>query len=208
MSYKNKARMNSTHSQAASASAAVARIGASRMRGFTLIEMLMTMAIAAILLTIGIPSFRYVTNSNRIAGELNGLLGDLQFARAEAIKEGRTVTVCVSSDGANCANSTTWQSGWIVFSDPANLGGGGAGGETILRVQAPFSGSDTFNASNDVSFVTFNREGYATGMANGTLIELHDSTNTSAWTRCLLINLSGQTTSQQYGVTNNGVTCT
>lgn len=115
MSYKNKARMNSTHSQAAGASAAVARIGASRMRGFTLIEMLMTMAIAAILLTIGIPSFRYVTNSNRIAGELNGLLGDLQFARAEAIKEGRTVTVCVSSDGANCANSTTWQSGWIVF---------------------------------------------------------------------------------------------
>lgn len=44
-------------------------------RGFTLLEMLMTMAIAAIVLTIGIPSFRYVTNSNRIAGELNGLLG-------------------------------------------------------------------------------------------------------------------------------------
>ncbi|MGO9426711.1 MAG: Tfp pilus assembly protein FimT/FimU, partial [Steroidobacteraceae bacterium] len=62
--------------------------------GFTMIEMLMTMAIAIIVLTIGVPSFRYVTNSNRIAGELNGLLGDLQFARAEAIKEGTNVTVC------------------------------------------------------------------------------------------------------------------
>jgi type IV fimbrial biogenesis protein FimT len=204
----NKAHMNSRHTRTLDTAAADARIRVARGSGFTLIEMLMTMAIAAILLTIGIPSFRYVTNSNRVAGELNGLLGDLQFARAEAIKEGRTVTVCVSSDGANCANLTTWQSGWIVFSDPANLGGAGAGGETILRVQAPFSSSDTFNASNDVSVVTFNREGYAIGMANGTLIELHDSTNTSAWTRCLLINLSGQMTSQQYGVTTNGVTCT
>src|SRR5208283_6012427 len=81
-----------------------------RAAGFTMVEMLMTMAIAIIVLTIGVPSFRYVTNSNRIASELNGLLGDLQFARAEAIKEGTNVTVCVSSDGANCANSTTWQS--------------------------------------------------------------------------------------------------
>jgi type IV fimbrial biogenesis protein FimT len=210
MSYMNNTSSyrETTHAQTARASDAVAGIHAARAPGFTLIEMLMTMAIAAILLTIGIPSFRYVTNSNRIAGELNGLLGDLQFARAEAIKEGRNVTVCVSSDAANCANSTTWQSGWIVFSDPANLGAAGAGGETILRVQASFSSSDTFNASNNVSAITFNREGYAIGMANGTLISLHESTNTSAWTRCLLINLSGQMTSQQYGVTTNGVTCT
>ena len=109
-----------------------------------------------------------MTNSNRIAGELNGLLGDLQFARAEAIKEGRTVTVCVSTDGANCANSTTWQSGWIVFSDPTNVGVVDVG-ETILRVQATFSSSDTFIASNNVAAITFNREGYAIGMANGTL---------------------------------------
>jgi type IV fimbrial biogenesis protein FimT len=199
--------MHSRHSKNPDPSDAVARIHGGRARGFTLIEMLMTIAIAAILLTIGIPSFRYVTNANRIAGELNGLLGDLQFARAEAIKEGRTVTVCVSNDGANCANSTTWQSGWIVFSDPTNVGVVDAG-ETILRVQAVFSGSDTFNASNNVSAITFNREGYAIGMANGTLLSLHDSTNTSAWTRCLLVNLSGQMTSQQYGVTTNGVTCT
>jgi type IV fimbrial biogenesis protein FimT len=198
--------MHSRHTQTAGADD-VARIHGAQARGFTLIEMLMTMAIAAILLTIGIPSFRYVTNSNRIAGELNGLLGDLQFARAEAIKEGRTVTVCVSNDGANCANSTTWQSGWIVFSDPTNVGVVDAG-ETLLRVQTTFSSSDTFNASNNVSAITFNREGYAIGMANGTLLSLHDSTNTSAWTRCLLINLSGQMTSQLYGITTNGVTCT
>ena len=174
--------------------------------GFTLLELLITMSLAAILLTIAVPSFRYVSNSNRIAGEVNGLLGDLQFARAEAIKEGRTVTVCVSNDGQSCANSTSWQGGWIVFSDPTNVGVVDPG-ETILRWQKTFSSSDTFVASNNVSAITFNREGYAIGIANGSLLELHDSTNTSAWTRCLSVNLSGEMTTELYGVTNNGVTC-
>jgi type IV fimbrial biogenesis protein FimT len=183
------------------------RINTRRALGFTMIEMLMTIAIAAILMGLAIPSFRYVTNSNRIAGELNGLLGDLQLARAEAIKEGRTVTVCQSNDGATCTNSTGWQGGWIVFSDPINVGAYDAG-EIYIRKQKPFSGTDTFLASNNVTVISFNREGYAVGMANGTLLTLHDSTNTSAWTRCLSINLSGQMTSELQGITTNGVTCT
>ena len=178
-----------------------------RAPGYTMIEMLMTMAIAAILLSLAIPSFRYVTNSNRIASELNGLLGDLQLARAEAIKEGRTVTVCQSSDGATCTNSTSWQGGWIVFSDPTNVGVYDAG-EVYIRKQKPFSGTDTFLASNNVAVISFNREGYAVGMANGTLVTLHDSTNNSAWTRCLSINLSGQMTSELQGTITNGVPCT
>jgi type IV fimbrial biogenesis protein FimT len=183
------------------------RMNFGRALGYTMIEMLMTMAIAAILLSLAIPSFRYVTNSNRIASELNGLLGDLQLARAEAIKEGRTVTVCQSTDGATCTNSTSWQGGWIVFSDPTNVGVYDAG-EIYIRKQKPFSGTDTFIASNNVAVITFNREGYAVGMANGTLVTLHDSTNNSAWTRCLSINLSGQMTSELQGTIVNGATCT
>jgi len=178
------------------------RMNIGRMLGFTMTEMLMTIAIAAILTSLAIPSFRYVTNANRIASELNGLLGDLQLARAEAIKEGRTVTVCQSTDGATCTNSTSWQGGWIVFSDPTNVGVYDAG-ETYFRIQKPFTGTDTFIASNNVTAITFNREGYAVGMANGTLLTLHDSTNTSAWTRCLSINLSGQMTSEL----QDGVAC-
>jgi type IV fimbrial biogenesis protein FimT len=182
------------------------RMTLKRLSGFTLIEVLVAVTVVAILLTIGIPSFRYVTNSNRIAAEINGLLGDMQYARAEAIKEGQPVTVCVSSTGTSCANANTWQSGWIVFSDVNGNAVVGAG-DTVLRVQKTFASTDTFVATNNVGAVTFNREGYANGIANGTLIALHDHTNTHNWTRCLSINLAGMMLSQTYGVTANGVTC-
>src|SRR3974390_491891 len=91
------------------------------MKGFSLIELLTVVGVAAILLTIAAPSYRYITNSYRVSGEVNGLLGDLEFARVEAIKEGLTVPACVSSDGASCdTGSTTWQEGWIVFQDGNN----------------------------------------------------------------------------------------
>jgi len=50
-----------------------------------------------------------------------------------------------------------------------------------------------------VGAVTFNREGYANGIANGTLIKLHDINNTTNWIRCLSINLSGMMLTQTYG---------
>ncbi len=178
-----------------------------RLSGFTLVETIIAMAVVSVLLAIGIPSFRYVTNSNRIAAEINGLLGDMQYARSEAVKEGQPVTVCVSSDGATCTGPNTWQSGWIVFSDANGNAAFDAGTDVLLRIQKPFSGTDTFVATNAVAAVTFNREGYANGIANGTLMELHDSTNNTNWTRCLSVNLVGMIVSQTYGTTTNGVTC-
>jgi type IV fimbrial biogenesis protein FimT len=155
-----------------------------RQSGFTMVEMIMTVAVGAILLTVGIPSFRYITNSNRIAAEINGLLGDLQFARSEAIKEGVSVSVCISSNGTACTGGTTntWQNGWIVISSAATTG--------VLRVQAPFSSTDTFVGTNSLGTVTFNRDGYANGIAAGTMIALHDITRNQNWTRCLAISLS------------------
>jgi type IV fimbrial biogenesis protein FimT len=176
--------------------------------GFTLLELMITIALASILLTIAIPSFRYVTNANRISGEVNGLLGDLQFARAEAIKEGRYVTVCISSDGNTCISTGAWQDGWIVFSDPTDVGVHD-NGETVYRQQTPFTSTDTFIATPapGVSVITFNREGYAVGVPNGTLLELHDATNTSAWTRCLDVNMSGDMETGLYNANLNGTTC-
>ncbi len=178
-------------------------IGASRARGFSLLELIMTMSVAAILLTIAVPSFRYVTNSNRVASEVNGLLGDLEFARAEAIKEGVNVTVCASADQQTCSSSTDWQTGWIVFADsnppthvvPVNT--------TPLRIQTKFSSSDTFEATNNLTWVTFNRNGYAQGVVpTTTLIELQTNPVTNAWTRCLTISFTGVVATELQGTGN------
>jgi type IV fimbrial biogenesis protein FimT len=172
--------------------------------GITLIELMAVIAIVAILLTIGVPSFKYISNSYRVSGEANGLLGDLQFARVEAIREGQTVTVCVSSDGANCSGTSTWQSGWIVFSDP-NGNQTVDPGETVLRIQAPFTSTDTFTPSAVLEAVTFNREGFAQNMPGaGVTLVLHDATANSTWTRCLTMTIIGQMTVQN---SYNSATC-
>jgi type IV fimbrial biogenesis protein FimT len=174
-----------------------------------MLELVIVMSLGAILMALAIPSYRYITNGNRIAAEVNGLLGDMQYARAEAIKEGQTVTVCVSSNGTSClgATATTWHNGWIVFSDVNGDHVVANGVDAILRVQPAFTSTDTFTSSNAAGYVTFNREGFATGIANGTLITLHATPASTASTRCLAVTLVGLMTVQTYNQVNNGVTC-
>jgi type IV fimbrial biogenesis protein FimT len=178
-----------------------------RQTGFTVTELMVVVAIVAILLGIGVPSFRYITNSYRMSAEVNGLLGDLQYARAEAIKEGQTVTTCVSTSGTACTGGTAWASGWIVFSDPNANATVGAGG--VLRVQGTFTSQfpDTFNATNNVTAITYNREGFARTAAGfvTTTITLQDSTNNGAWRRCLVIAAATPLSTQTH--TMNPGTC-
>lgn len=159
------------------------------------------MAIVGILLAVGVPSYRYVTTANRISGEVNGLVADMQYARAEAIKEGQTVSVCASSNGTTCSGATAWANGWIVF--PGT--GQPASASTVLHVQGQFYRSDTFNAADGAtSAVQFNREGFALGLPGGVTFLLHDPTGSSNYTRCLQVSVVGALST----VTYNGTTCT
>jgi type IV fimbrial biogenesis protein FimT len=167
-----------------------------RMSGVTLVELMMTLSLVGILMAIGVPSYKYVTNANRLSAEVNGLLGDMQFARAEAIKEGQTVVICSSTDRATCSGNTSWKTGWIVFSDVNNNKSVDAG-DTIWRVQNGFNSNDTFVADNNTAAVSFNREGFAPG-ANAVTITLKDSTANQKWTRCLKINIVGMLTTTRY----------
>ena len=169
--------------------------------GFTMLELVVVISIVAILMVIGVPSFRYVTTANRVAAEVNGLIGDLQYARAEAIKEGQTVVACVSANGTTCSNSNAWQNGWIVCSDPLNDGACDAG-QPIFRVQNPFTSTDTFTASGNTGAVTFNREGFAIGLPGIVTIALHNASNVTSYTRCLAISAVGTLAVQTAGVGN------
>ena len=173
--------------------------------GFTLTEMVIAMSIVAILMTIGVPSFKYVTTSNRISTEVNGLLGDMQFARSEAIKEGLPVTVCASVSGTQCDGGNNWHAGWIVFLDSINTNQSVDNGEQVIRIQTAFAPGDTFEPAGPAfGAITFNREGYGTHTQNAATItlELHDSTANTAWTRCLAITPVGMLTTQRAGTGN------
>jgi type IV fimbrial biogenesis protein FimT len=84
--------------------------------GFTLIELLVTVAVLIVLLLVGVPEFRRMTENNRQVAAINTIVGDLNLARTEAVKQGRVVTLCGSTDGATC-NTANWENGWIVFTD-------------------------------------------------------------------------------------------
>jgi type IV fimbrial biogenesis protein FimT len=174
-----------------------------RQKGFTLTEMLIVSAIVAILLGIAIPSYKYISTSYRMSAEVNGLLGDLQFARGEALKEGNGVTACVSTNGAACTGGSNWNLGWIVFSDP-NSNAVVDAGERVLKVQSAFTGvfPDVFSASGGVTSVTFNREGFATTV-NGflaTTLTLQESTLNGAYTRCLQVTSIGMMTTLTHAI--------
>lgn len=179
-----------------------------RMSGFTMTELVIVMMIVAILAAIGIPSFKYVTTSNRMSSEVNLLLGDMQFARSEAIKEGQTVTVCSSPDPTalspqctGAAGGAVWNTGWIVFLDTNNNQSVDPG-EAVLRVQPAFTGTDTFSEpSGKFWAAAFNRAGYApTGVPTTLVVELHDSTDNTQWTRCLAVTPIGSSTTERYGM--------
>jgi type IV fimbrial biogenesis protein FimT len=163
-----------------------------RQRGFTLTEMMVVIAIVAILMSIGVPSYKYISNSYRMAGEINGLLGDAQFARSEAIKEGQQIVLCTSTTNATCAGVTTWQVGWIVCVDVNNDGNCDAG-DPVLRSQAQFANTDTLvsDVASGTKTIVFDREGFAVGFPALAILTLHDATANTAWTRCLEIQTVG-----------------
>ncbi|MCQ4309776.1 GspH/FimT family pseudopilin [Pseudomonas stutzeri] len=83
-------------------------------RGFTLIELMVTIAVLAIVIVIAAPSFTSVLQSNRTTALHHEILGALQLARSEAVKRRTEVIVCRSDDREDCANGADWTVGWIV----------------------------------------------------------------------------------------------
>lgn len=87
-------------------------------RGFTLVEMMITLAIAAISITLAVPGFQSMIERNRVAASINNFVSHLHHARAEAIKIGEWVMLCPSNNGASCISDyTQWGRGYIEFVD-------------------------------------------------------------------------------------------
>jgi len=131
-------------------------------RGFTLIELMVTLAVAAILLTVGVPSMRDLIRNNRLAGATNTFVSSLNVVRSEAVKQGRNATLCVSSDTANaaptCTGETNWRLGWVAWVDSDADGALDSPGE-ILRIVEPLPTTLTVTLSTAVNNLRIDSQG-------------------------------------------------
>lgn len=91
-----------------------------RTSGFTLIELMVTIAVLAVLTTIAFPSFQSSMRSNRVATASNQMSALVSFARSEAIRSKSLVQLCTSTDGSSCGGD--WNDGWLVWVDRNNSG--------------------------------------------------------------------------------------
>lgn len=147
-------------------------------QGFTLIEVLITVAIASILLSIAAPNFSTLIKNTRMTSAANEFAGALYLSRSEAIKRGTTVTLCKSANGSACTTANNWEQGWIVFED-ANNNAVVDSGETIIRInEGEETGSSVTmvgNSTNVSSRITYLPTGRITNFGiGGTTINLCD----------------------------------
>jgi type IV fimbrial biogenesis protein FimT len=126
-----------------------------RSRGFTLMELMMVLAIAGVILAVGAPSFTEFRRNNRLVAVANDMLGTVQVARTEAIKRQVPVSMCPSANpGAAAASCSTTQAfrGWIAFVD-TNGDCVHDTGEVVVRVGATIDATVTSKANgNCISF--------------------------------------------------------
>lgn len=129
-------------------------------RGFTVLELMIALAVAAVIAGVAIPSFSESLNNSRRAAAVNALVVALNYARSEAIARHRPVTVCRSRSGTECdTDGDGWHQGWIVFGDD-DADGQRSIDEAIMRRHEALGGGISLHGNSNLQRrVTFRSAG-------------------------------------------------
>ncbi len=161
-------------------------------KGFSLIELLVVMAIMGILLAVSLPSFQQTIESNMTNSQAKLFLTTLSLARSEAIKRGGNVGNCASSNGTDC-DAGAWDEGWLVFHDANEDSNGAAGsvdaGDTIIRVFDPLGAATVTTFT--VNWIEYSSLGYSATPGTQTLL-ICPTSGTAVNARSIEIGPSGR----------------
>ncbi len=125
-------------------------------QGMTLIEILVTLTIVAIITTFAIPGMNRLMNSQATLSQTSKLNAALAYARSEAVTRVGSIGMCASSDGAACSGGLSWSNGWIIYTENNEIDGLQSGDE-ILKVQQSLPLSTRLGA--DTGLINFNNLG-------------------------------------------------
>ncbi|WP_417568312.1 GspH/FimT family pseudopilin [Marinobacter sp.] len=175
--------------------------GFQRSSGFTLLELIITIVILAIVASFAVPSFRETVLNNRLTSQINEASSLMSYARSEASKmQDGVITVCASADSASCSGANTWETGWIVMRDLDGDRVLDAGDDQLLRISQALEGGNTMRiaglTSGGGSFVQFSGNGFpippGIGLSAAGTITVCDSRGAGA-ARAIVVSVSGQT---------------
>lgn len=168
-------------------------------RGLSLIEVLVVMAIAAILLGIGVPNMQTFILNNRLASSTHEFYTALQFARSEAVRRGEQITLV----HGGTAGSGNWGAGWTMFVD-TNRNTAQDAGEETLRAGAPLEAPLTlYGNANFANFIAFDAGGRLTTAGGGAFVVCHGANlveDGQSRARAVLVNGAGRV---RFGLDSN-----
>lgn len=153
-------------------------------QGFSLVELLVTLLIAMLLLTLAIPAYRYLLTENTAAAKINDLVAAINYARNQAVYRHTIVTLCSSMDGKSCSGQ--WNNGWIIFVDRRGDGHWAAEDE-ILRIYTaiPASSDLEWSGQRSLQYLQMDSSGATRGQA-GTFRFTVDKTQPQKYSKIII----------------------
>lgn len=163
----------------------------SKIRAFTLVEVLIVVVMAAIILSLGVPAFRGFIQNNYSVSISNNLDAALRYARSEAIRRNNPVTICATADSNFSSCGSAWNLGWIIFNDINGDSLLTSGQDTILRVERLTGSNASVVPSTGTNTITYNNAGFPNANASNVTFTISATGCTGNYARTINISVTG-----------------
>lgn len=171
--------------------------------GFTLLDLITTLAIISITVGITIPALGFLINSTRVTADTNEIVTALALARSEAINRNELVLICKSDNGSECNHSANWHDGWIIFSD-TNHNHKRETEETLIRVHTHLKPGLTleYRGFGSPNYTAFRPTGFTN---NGSFVLCKK--DDPGYARKIIINTTGRVRTQLQNTDQTLISC-